>query len=531
MAIKNSKLCKIDALSSRQGPVDAAFILVCLLAAYVLVLNAWVSDDWFIGLRQIRNFIHGHGLVWNLGERVQTFTCPLWMFLFAPFYALSEEAFYTTLFVQVLLSFAVLFLARRVWSGRSDFFFFSGLLLLSSGLSDYLTSGTESILSLFLFSFFFGHFFNPRVFSRNTQLVCASLLLLNRLDFILILGPWLALTYSTCSISFIQGLMTTVPALLWAIFSLIYFGWPLPTTFYSKLTHSVSWTESLWQGLAYLKVNFMYDPLFVAVCFFSLIWVVWRQKYQWAGILLYVFYIVWAGGDFMVARLLTPVYLFGAFALTYELQSSLSFKKVVLSGGLALCLGLSFLGTKSPVVFPDNRDELLLESGIADEKRFYHNKGQSFYARFVLGRDRTLEHEQGVAGFLVTPFHGVRGHYSQEDFYILDPSGIGSPYMLGFPTVESARVGHYFRRVPLEVVDHFAFHQKIEHEQLRFYIEDVKLAMSADLWSKERWRAIWRLNTWDVKERLSYFWSLPQARFPVDEDLEGQGKYYLQNKE
>jgi len=43
----------------------------------------WVCDDAFISFRYARNLVAGHGLVWNVGERVEGFTNPLWTFAIA----------------------------------------------------------------------------------------------------------------------------------------------------------------------------------------------------------------------------------------------------------------------------------------------------------------------------------------------------------------------------------------------------------------------------------------------------------------
>lgn len=527
MAKENLKNSKIKSLYISFSKIDSSLVLVFILLGWVLLLNAWVSDDWYIGLRQIRNFVSGHGVVWNIGERVQTFTCPLWMFFFTPFYWITKEAFLTTLFLQAILAFCLFLVCRKVWLVSREFLFFSALLLLSSGLTDYFTSGTESILSLLIFSFVFGHFFNPGAFTRSIQLFCASLLLLNRLDFLLIVTPWIGFLYFNHKTSLRDCALVFLPAFLWGVFSLVYFGLPLPTTFYSKLTHSVPMWQSLQQGFAYLKVNFVYDPIFVIICIFACLWPIYRKKYEWLGVPLYVAYLVWAGGDFMVARLLTPIYLFGAFALTFELKPFFRTKNIIVPALLSFVLILSLFGVKAPFIPPSDDREQLLDSGVADEKKFYHNKGHSLFSFFVLNEVRDLKFLENLDEFLVSPIHGMRGYYSNEDFYILDPSGIGTPYMLGFPTVRSARVGHYFRRVPLDIVDHFAFHQEIENDQLRKYVQDVKLVIKGDLWTMHRWRAIWRLNTWPAHKRLSSFWSLPEALTPVDVGIEGQGKFYL----
>ena len=40
----------------------------------VLVRSAWVSEDAYITLRTVDNFVNGYGLRWNVSERVQTYT-------------------------------------------------------------------------------------------------------------------------------------------------------------------------------------------------------------------------------------------------------------------------------------------------------------------------------------------------------------------------------------------------------------------------------------------------------------------------
>lgn len=48
-------------------------------------------DDAMISLRYARNLVDGHGLVWNLGERVEGFSNPLWTFVMAIAYVVSGE--------------------------------------------------------------------------------------------------------------------------------------------------------------------------------------------------------------------------------------------------------------------------------------------------------------------------------------------------------------------------------------------------------------------------------------------------------
>ncbi|HEX2184528.1 MAG TPA: hypothetical protein VHN78_03365, partial [Chloroflexota bacterium] len=43
----------------------------------------WVAEDAFIDLRVVQHLLAGHGPVFNLGERVEVYTNPLWVALLA----------------------------------------------------------------------------------------------------------------------------------------------------------------------------------------------------------------------------------------------------------------------------------------------------------------------------------------------------------------------------------------------------------------------------------------------------------------
>ena len=51
-----------------------------LLFMFVVLKNAWISDDAYISFRSIEQFYAGNGLRWNYDERVQVYTSPLWFF-------------------------------------------------------------------------------------------------------------------------------------------------------------------------------------------------------------------------------------------------------------------------------------------------------------------------------------------------------------------------------------------------------------------------------------------------------------------
>jgi hypothetical protein len=61
----------------------AVIFSVFALAAYSLYIQPWMLDDAFISFRYAENLAAGNGLVYNVGERVEGYTCFLWIILLA----------------------------------------------------------------------------------------------------------------------------------------------------------------------------------------------------------------------------------------------------------------------------------------------------------------------------------------------------------------------------------------------------------------------------------------------------------------
>ena len=57
----------------------ASAVLPLAALAFAGGARRWMSDDGFINLRVVDNALHGHGLVFNPGERVEAVTSPLWI--------------------------------------------------------------------------------------------------------------------------------------------------------------------------------------------------------------------------------------------------------------------------------------------------------------------------------------------------------------------------------------------------------------------------------------------------------------------
>jgi arabinofuranosyltransferase len=131
-------------------PFDKQRLLLPIATAVFLILcvrSAWVGDDAYITLRTVDNFVNGYGLTWNISERVQAYTHPLWMFVLSAIYFVTREAYYSTVGLSLILSTctAVLvgLLARDVRVGAIAIL----VLGMSKAFVDYSTSGLENPLT------------------------------------------------------------------------------------------------------------------------------------------------------------------------------------------------------------------------------------------------------------------------------------------------------------------------------------------------------------------------------------------------
>jgi arabinofuranosyltransferase len=87
--------------------------LILGMFALVVIRRAWICDDAYITFRTVDNFINGYRLTWNITERVQAYTHPLWMFLLSLFYFFTREIYFTSLGLSIVVSLLTLYLMAR----------------------------------------------------------------------------------------------------------------------------------------------------------------------------------------------------------------------------------------------------------------------------------------------------------------------------------------------------------------------------------------------------------------------------------
>ncbi len=508
--------------TSPEARDPAALVVLVLRVAVVglVIAYAWISDDAFITLRTVDNFVAGRGLTWNPGERVQAYTHPLWLLLLSPFYFITREAFYTTIAVSVAVSIAALRLSERwLTRGGTDAVVLLLVLGLSRAFVDFSTGGLENPLSHLLVALFAHQLVRGAPLRALT--LAAALGALCRLDLALLFAPawiWRAgqglraegrAHARTIARALAAG---AAPLIAWELFSLFYYGALVPNTALAKLGHGHPTSEVLLQGALYLLDGLRHDPLTMVAIVASLgVPAITRRRDHLAlaaGVLAYLLYLVWIGGDFMRGRLLTPPLVVAAILLSQVVATRL---RAALPAAATL-LALGMIGERPTLLIRDDDDPeraKIENTGIVDERRFYgaasalfrarvggerpfHNwrrRAEAMHSKLRPGPTRTVELESNV---------GILGYFSPPDLTLIDNQGLADPLLARLPALRFVhwRIGHFTRPIPAGYLDTArSGAPRFKDPKVEELWRLVSLVTRGPLWSRERLAAIWRLNT------------------------------------
>jgi arabinofuranosyltransferase len=344
--------------------------------------------------------------------------------------------------------------------------------------------------------------------------------------------PRRRLAFGIRHLAFLAG---ALPLLGWTLFSVAYYGVPFPNTAYAKLATGVPQEMLTTQGFRYLGESFDRDPLtlpLIAAAILAPVVVALLRLLRraapaplgpWApeplsptlslslslsvslALLLYLAYIVRVGGDFMSGRFLAAPFVVAVFALV-----GLPWPRRALPG-LALVLFVAGVGltAREPSVallVGESRQEfheMWLPHGVVDERSFYFDRTAFLTRDGVRTGPRPDEIHELVAALreqhprtVVFQTVGKAGYYVGSDRHIIDTLALCDPLLARLPAIPPWRIGHYQRPLPegyFESVDTDS--NRIADPGIAALYEDIRLATRAPLWTLERWRAIWRLNT------------------------------------
>ncbi len=475
--------------------------VVAGLALWQLIFFAWIGDDAAITLRTVLNFAWGFGPVFNIGERVQAYTHPLWFLLLSLSYLLVGNlllsafllSFLVSLFVALILTHVV---AARAWAG----FCALGILLTAKSYIDYSASGLENPIShLTLLCAMLLALRACRLKTagsyRNFVLSC-SLCYLSRADLALVVAPlalYVTLVVRLPRPSLLKAIVVgALPALAWGAFSLVYYGFPFPNTAYAKLSTGVSLSDSVRQGLYYFKDSLVTDPVTLATITCGIIVGLLSSPLDRAlaaGAALYLAYILRIGGDFMSGRFFT-VPLIVALAILARNR----FGSRWLAAGLLIC-GVSYIPSS---VLMNEKQRLLRDHGIADERLFYFPERafRTQYPEFdevdgqysALAKDSRPTRVMMQCGGL-----GYNSLRAGPKFYFIDQCALADPLLARLPALPNARIGHWMRAVPTNYqYSVYANQNALVDEELRRYYDDLRTITRGPLVSLARLMTIVR---------------------------------------
>jgi len=528
-------------------------VLIGLAFAAVIWLvlsHAWFSDDAYFSFRTIDNFVNGYGLTWNVQERVQGYTHPLWVLLLSSFYLITGEIYLTTIAVSLTLTLGLAWLiifklAVIRWQGLAAV----GLLCLSTAFIDYSTSGLENPLSHLLFGIFL------LIYLRGNDTegkllwlsLVAALAAVNRLDTLLFYLP--ALAYSWWQ----QGdrrraagqvVISFAPLVAWELFSIIYYGFPFPNTFYAKAQNYVPLAQEAWAGLNYFLFTLLFDPITWLVILAALGVVVWQRQAKGiaiaSGTLLYLAYILTIGGDFMGGRYLSVAYLGSTILLLVYVFPLLRVGKHW--GVIPALILVSLLGSSPPYFLYAKGFETARWNGVVDERMVYYTTNfvriedlhtfnsdpshhllnqATFLARSLWrgtafrleaehdwiddGRQLRAQAEREGKLYLPQGANGFTGYYAGPQVYIAHGLALTDGLLARLPPIYNPnwRSGHFMRLIPAGYLGLEAGQQDhLDDAQLDAYYQKIRLLTQGELYSVERWAAIWDLNTSSFDELM-----------------------------
>ena len=495
--------------------VAGAFVLVF---TYVFLANSWIGDDAFITFRVVDNFVHGYGLTFNPAERVQAYTHPLWMLLLSAAYVVTSDLFYTTLALSYGLCVAALWVVftslNEVW--RSALFL--GLLLSSKAFVDYTSSGLEYPLSFLLLAVYYSRFFRrpqtAEIAGRDliTFGGLASLAFLNRSDSILLyVGPLAYLAWRAWPVYRLRlaayFAVAFVPVALWLMFSLVYYGFPFPNTYYAKVAIGIPRTLQLRQGIAYVANSINYDPLTLGLVVLAATMAIRLRRVPEvaaaASALLYVLFTVWVGGDFMSGRFFAMPLLTAAIVLVRTVPN----RRTAAALGVAL-VAYNVVTPLAPIKTRASYDGAWpwrQQNGIKDERGHYHQiTNVLFYAPFRTLPDH-LWFREGIS-FRNSPENvsvqgsiGFFGFNAGPSKYVVDRNALSDPLLARLPVSESLYfeffAGHFFRDLPEGYVESRREGRNLIVDPLIHDYYDTLLNVTAGpIFTRARARDIWDLN-------------------------------------
>jgi len=442
----------------------AVFLL--LFCFFNIISRAWVSEDAFITLRHVENFLSGDGPVFNVGERVEGFSHVLWFYIISLFRGLGFNPKASVIIPGFLFSLLALYiiLFKINFNNKKQIPFSFGLALLLgvNAFIDFGTSGLETSLFYFLIACYSVIIVKNYWITRPllTGLIF-TLLVFTRPDFI-VFGLVLFIFYfyelikKRIKFSTIFKFLV-IPVIVltgYEIFRMGYYASLLPNPFFTK-SGSGSYFS---QGFRYL-LDFFEGSLFLLILILAIITLaVCIKKLEFKNRLIifltgfvHGFFVIRGGGDFMHGRFLLPALIFISISTIGVFDNF--FMKTKFLRAVAVVLVLFGLFISFNIMPLQKKGTFYNRGGISDERyAYYKNKRTKIENMFkdntiliwkTMGLNykklsNTTRKELKIAYKNI----GFLGFYSGRKVYVIDRLGLTDPIISHIKIKERSRPGH-----------------------------------------------------------------------------------------
>ena len=525
-------------------------LLFFLLA---VVLYSWNSDDAYHSYVMAKHLADGKGLVYSTGYRTTASTCPLLTLFQAAVFLFTDSADICGLLLGLLFSGAAAWiLFFRICTKPVMVFCSLGLLVSSRCFMSFTTSGLETSLLFFLGAVFFALYFRHGLFGKRQLLVLAvlmSLLAMARTDSVLVFVPMAVWAFlGRTKIPFFQrmgiGIIGLFPFVAWTGFSIVYFGFPFPNTYYAKLYTGIPLIDYVKSGLWYHYSSWLLDPMLLFVPLFSFSLAV-RSKIResipvFLGFVLYSFYAVSIGGDFMAGRHLTLMFflsicLLASFCKDECLpgnenrnpnpEAILSVRNLHAVSFALFSAGFLWIVFVAPLVISEAVNTNYVTStrrSAVDERETYltwlgpHAKLYRGILDYLYGVDLrvdfysnlvysvTIARNEGKKGYCAgsVPRETLMSGYvvwqcRDFDMFLTDAVALPDPLLARLKVDKSKlwRIGHAYRAIPAGYVESLSSGENlIANRALHQYYDKLLLVMTGDLFGRERLSTILDFN-------------------------------------
>lgn len=493
----------------------------------IITLLAWQSDDAYHAYIMAKNLIDGNGFVYNIGERATASSCPLFTLVVAVGYWVIRDMFIVSLLICVVFSaLAYSIITRNFCTTKKQVIIAFLTLTGSSAFVSYSTSGLENSMLFFLAAWFMKVYFSRNRFSKRQLFglaILVSAIAMTRMDAVLLFAPMAVYAYlmrRNDRIRFAKmvliGILGLLPFVLWEAFATFYFGFPVPNTAYAKLGTDIGLIEYIKRGMKYYLNALLCDSIVIIVPTFSVIVAVAVKKarYIWcmAGVVLYGLYLLYIGGDFMMGRHFTVMFMMSLICYLEIMNQELptqgagsGFRKAYVVV-MAACLVFSMT---SSVITSQFLFGSTFSSPISDERAGYFGKASLFnnlISKITTGEYciRDTWNEQGIkelrdagySGGIIENCPGISRYYNQ-DMYLNDTYALGDPFLSKLPAVkeDNWRIGHMWREAPRGYNETILYGENvIENPDLKEYYEIIRLITRGDLFDSNRLKAIIDIN-------------------------------------